>query len=211
MWTIDIYPLNLLSPGHAPPPFPTLPPQTMVTRRTTPKAKAAAMLKSFEADYKTACKTKNPQMLEKYFKDLSDDHLKQLCNSANIDARKRETRIAALAAALLKRKTTTQKALRVMTRILRFFGAIYFVLGVSDSTSELRSAIRERRTKPLEVIAMLCTIVFGSFATMDMVSNYIKSRKQFGTTKASRRLLRQMRALHTVRAPSKTSKTKKSS
>ena len=169
------------------------------------------MLKSFEADYTTACKTKNPQMLEQYFKDLSDDHLKQLCNSANIDARKRETRIAALAAALLERKTTVKKALRVLTMILRLFGFTLFGLMVIGSFSSQIPENKKKAATPLSVMVALCAIVFGSFATMDMLSNYIKSRKQFGSTKASRRLLRQMRALHTVRAPSKTSKTKKSS
>ena len=181
----------------------------MVTRRTTPKAKAAAMLKSFEADYKTAYKTKNPQLLEKYFKDLSEDHLKQLCNSANIDARKRETRVAALAAALLERKTTTQKALRVMHAILRVFakaGTIFAIICAGEQT------FTHAQNGERGLAALVSLILFANIHSL--VESFIKSKKlgkQAGTTKASRRLLRQMRALHTVRAPSKTSKTKKSS
>ena len=181
----------------------------MVTRRTTPKAKTAAMLKSFEADYTTACKTKNPQMLEQYFNDLSEDHLKQLCNSANIDARKRETRVAALAAALLERETTTQKALRVMHAILRVFakaGTIFAIIGAADATFDSGQKGESGN------VALFSLIFFANIHSL--VESFIKSkkvRKQAGTTKASRRLLRQMRALHTVRAPSKTSKTKKSS
>lgn len=182
----------------------------MVTRRTTPKAKAAAMLKSFEADYKTAYKTKNPQLLEKYFKDLSEDHLKQLCNSANIDARKRETRVAALAAALLERKTIVQTTLPRLMMILRTFGytvyGVIAIIGVME-ISEIKKVLYWQIPPALPYLL----IVFGGLAAIDTLSVFIKSIKQYGTTKASRRLLRQMRALHTVRAPSKTSKTKKSS
>ena len=196
----------------------------MVSRRTTSKAKAkakaAAILKSFEADYKTACKTKNPQMLKKYFKDLSDDHLKQLCKSANIDARKRETRIEALAEALLERKSVVQKAFQVVMLIIRGHGFLMLpamamafsggclIEGVAlayllDRTNwpEASKALKSH----IYLFVLLC--VWAG----DTMRAFVKNSKRFGTTKASRRLLRQMRALHTVRAPSKTSKTKKSS
>jgi hypothetical protein len=193
----------------------------MVSRRTTSKAKAkaAAMLKSFEADYTTACKTKNPQMLKKYFEDLSDDHLKQLCKSANIDARKRETRIEALAEALLERKSVVQKAFQVVMLIIRGHGflmlpamAMAFSGGLIEvgafayfldrtNSPEASKALKSR----IYLFVLLC--VWAG----DTMRAFVKNSKRFGTTKASRRLLRQMRALHTVRAPSKTSKTKKSS
>jgi hypothetical protein len=179
----------------------------MVTRRTTSKAKAAAMLKSFEADYKTACKTKNPQMLEKYFEDLSDDHLKQLCNSANIDARKRETRVAALAAALLERKTTVKKALRVMNIIVRSFLLSALIIGTVVGGLILPDAIKASDFGNIEKI--LFSLIFIQ-SIMSIVEGCIKTnllRKTTGTTKNTRRLLSQMRALHTVRAPSKTKKS----
>ena len=178
------------------------------------------MLKSFEADYTTACKTKNPQMLEQYFKGLSDDHLKQLCNSANIDARKRETRIAALAAALLERKTTVQKALRVMNIIVRSFllsaliiGTVALGFGIYDEFKNTISNDDDDSNPPPLWMFLLFSIIFIQ-SIMSIVEGCIKTnllRKTTGTTKNTRRLLSQMRALHTVRAPSKTSKTKKSS
>ena len=193
----------------------------MVSRRTSPKAKAkaVAMLKSFEADYTTACKTKNPQMLEKYFEDLSDDHLKQLCNSANIDARKRETRIAALAAALLKRKTTVKKALRVMNIIVRSVLLSALIIGTAFLGGYIIppawiATTKKSHPQPLWLPLLLSIIFIQSI--MSIVEGCIKTnllRKTTGTTKNTRRLLSQMRALHKTarRSQSRTSKTKKSS
>ena len=199
----------------------------MVTRRTTPKAKgeakakakAAAILKSFEADYKTACKTKNPQMLEQYFKGLSDDHLKQLCKSANIGARKRETRIEALAEALLERKSVVQKAFQVVMLIIRGHGFLMLPIIASaiTSTSYYGTEVSTMIFKGPKEFSRPLTLYIYFFVLLcvwagDTMRAFVKNSKRFGTTKASRRLLRQMRALHTVRAPSKTSsKTKKSS
>lgn len=192
----------------------------MVTRRTTPKgkAKATAIVKSFEADYKTACKTKNPQMLKKYFEELSDDHLKQLCKSANIDARKRETRIEALAEALLERKTIVQKAFQVVMLIIRGHGFLMLpamamapvrvieVAALAHLLDRINLPDASKGLKSQIYLFVLLCVWAG-----DTMRAFVKNSKRFGTTKASRRLLRQMRALHTARTPSKTSKTKKSS
>lgn len=166
----------------------------MVTRPTTPEAKTVAMLQSFETDYNSACKTKNPQILEQYFTSLSDDHLKQLCNSANIRALKRERRIPALAAALLERKPFVHKALQLMSVIVTGAGSI---LTLMCASSALKTDYNIN--DPATYIPFILFLYIFSLTANHLRKQY----RQFGTTKASRRILRQMRALHTVHEPRK--------
>ena len=176
-----------------------------VPKGTTPKdtAKAINMLESFEADYNTAQKSGDPQLLEKYFKDLSDDHLKQLCNSANIDARTRPTRMKALAEALLARKTIVQKALRWMYIIVR--GGM---LGALILATFLCYLIKTKD----HMQSFFLTVVFSN-VFLNIVENvyHINSLyKTRNTTKYSRRLLNQIRTLHQNKRDA-SSKTKKKS
>ena len=172
----------------------------------TPKdtAKAINMLESFEADYKTAQKSADPQLLEKYFEDLSDDHLKLLCNSANIDARTRPTRMKALAEALLARKTIVQKALRWMYIIVR--GGMLGALILATFLCYLNV-----KTKDYIQFFFLAAVFSNVFLNIvENVYHIYSLYKTRNTTKYTRRLLNQIRTLHQNKRDA-SSKTKKNS
>ena len=182
-----------------------------VPKGTTPKdtAKAINMLESFEADYNTAQKSGDPQLLEKYFKDLSDDHLKQLCNSANIDARTRPTRMKALAAALLARKTIVQKALRWMYILLRG-GMLASMIVVLLCCGEILNEHFKSGDLTDKIMPMAVVVCVFSTAFMHMIENMIKFHSLYKTRNNTRRLLNQIRTLHQNKRDA-SSKTKKNS
>ena len=185
-----------------------------VPKGTTPKdtAKAINMLESFEADYNTAQKSADPQLLEKYFEDLSDDHLKLLCNSANIDARTRPTRMKALAAALLARKTTVEKALRWMYILLRG-GMLASMIVVLLCSVEILNKHFQSGDYTDNFMPMAIVVCVFSTTVMHMIENMIKIHSLYktrNTTKYTRRLLNQIRTLHQNKRDA-SSKTKKNS
>ena len=166
--------------------------------QATDKEPAISMLRSFELDYKQACQSGNPQLLEAHFRSLSNEHLKQLCNSANITETSRERRIQALAVALLERKTAVRKALEVLTLMIRFKGvmvlfAMAFIYG-SGSHFLLAHGHGGQVSLPLVLLCIFSLVWAG-----DSMVTFIKSCKNFGTTKSKRRILRQMRQLNGVK------------
>lgn len=158
------------------------------------KENTVSMLRNFELDYKQACLTKDPQPLEVHFKNLSNDHLTQLCNSAKITARTREGRIQALAAALLERQTAVRKALQVLMLIARFKGLGMLIgLACVYGFGNLATMSHGIAIGPLVIVGL-----FSLVWARDSMVTFIKSCKNFGTTKSKRRILRQMRQLHGV-------------
>ena len=157
------------------------------------KEQAVAMVRSFESDYKRACQSRNPQLLEAHFEALSNDHLKQLCNSAKISETEtsRNNRIKALAAELLKRKTTVQKALQVILLIIRFQGAMAFIAVTLCYYRWATRLVADSAFLPLVLVCLFSMVYAG-----DSLVTFVRSCKNFGKPKSKRRILRQMRQLN---------------
>lgn len=155
------------------------------------KEQAVSMVRSFESDYKRACQSRNPQLLEAHFKPLSNDHLKQLCNSAKITETSRNNRIKALAAELLKRKTTVEKALQVILLIIRFQGAMAFIAVTICYYRWATRLVADSAFLPLVLVCLFSMVYAG-----DSLVTFVRSCKNFGKPKSKRRILRQMRQLN---------------
>ena len=198
----------------------------MITRRTISYSEAAATFESFEADYKIARKTKNPQILEKYFECLSDEQLQHLCKTANIKARKRVTRIEMLATTMLKHKSNVQKALRLMhiivtnIRLMALIPISLALFGQITLQLENMQYDRDQHTQYYDTDLMhlfISMCILGTFV-INIVERIIKihslRKTMYYETTGTKRLLKQVRILHKTIKFNKMfsqSRTKKSS